>query len=415
MHLCQRISRKLWRKGRERFRGLHEAFISMGIFPILVSAFRRKSLLNAFFFAIIILCGCEGSIRDRNPDFGVSLEKIGEKIFPIDSLTTTIPQDIQISYLGGDTLFTLLNQLKNEIQIYDYQNQKLTKKISFDINFFGQISDFYFHNIDSIFISSLDSKRAWLIEGTSKTILKRFDFDDAFGSALPIGNENILFFNEHLLIGTQVAMINTRDIEDFPLVYIYNLNDSSRELSSVKTFLHYPEIYENSYSPELGLYYISMDYKSKDVYFGFSASDSTTKLSIGGKTSNFMVSPMNGLSIQDSENRSFDGFESRNTYYYETSNYGSLLTNSEENILIRTIYFPVENLKEERKLTQFVNKPKSLLFYSLTDSKVIGQFTIDKELYNEGLMLSVGKHTLINKRTENENQLVFDVFEFSHQ
>jgi hypothetical protein len=340
---------------------------------------------------------------------GLFLSKIGERRIKIDSLTSNFPQDIQLYQIEKKYILALLNAPKNEIQLYDFEKNQLIEKKSLDENFFGQISDFYIHTLDSIFISSLTKQSAWLINGDNQ-ILQTFKLNKALGSSLPIGNENIVFNEGKLIISTQIAIFDSKGIEDAPLVFIFEVNN---DLINAPTYnyLVYPNIYQKSFSPELGLYYNSFDFSNNKFYHGFSASDWVYSLDVkNNKLDSIEIKPEFNFQIKNSTPSDLENFNTRQYYYYSNYNYGFILVDPTKRILYRMFYFPKKDLEKNSQLDYEDLKPKCILIFDLESGELRGQFNLtDKN--NEGLMFILNKKIYINQIQDNEDEIVFDIFD----
>ncbi|MBN7818090.1 hypothetical protein [Algoriphagus pacificus] len=369
-----------------------------------------KILLNLFlvvFFTIIFIsCGEREEIQNS----GFELIKVGEKSFKIDSVTTPLPQDIQLLY-GIDTLFVTLNSPKNEIQFYNFNSTQIVQKKVFDENFFGILSDFYVHNNDSIFVSSISKKRAWLVNEKLE-ILRSFDLAEAVGTSLPIGNENVIYLKGKLIISTQLAIFDSKGVEEEPLIFVFDLENSSNQPEY--QYLNYPEVYEDSFSPELGLYYTTFDINSGMIFHGFSAYNWLYTFNLEGeKIDSLKISPQYDFEIKNSTNRDLENVNTRQYYYYNNYNYGYLLVNNSKNIIFRIFYSPMPNLEKSTPIKFDDLKPKSIIISDLISGQHLGQFKLSEKL-NEGLMFSHEDNIYINKIQDNEDEIVFEIFNINN-
>jgi hypothetical protein len=360
-------------------------------------------------FAVATLTNCTG-IAERMENKGILLNKIGEKRIKIDSLTSNIPQDIQIHKNDEAYIFALLNAPKNEIQLFNFQLGDLIEKKPFDENFFGQISDFYIHTLDSIFVSSITKKSAWLVDRDNQ-ILQTFKLNETIGSSLSIGNENIIFSNGKLIVSTQVAIFDSKGIEEAPLVFVFDVQ-ADAVTTPVFEYLTYPNIYEDPFSPELGLYYNAFDKNSNTFYHGFSASNLVYSFDLENyEIKSIEVRPDYKFEIKNSTQADTENINTRQYYYYSNYNYGYLLVVPIKNILIRTFYYPKKNLEENTRIQYDDLKPKFPVFSDLDSGDFLGQFILtDKQ--NEGLMFSLNGKLYINKIQDNEDEIVFEIFDF---
>mgnify|MGYP005752003397 CR=1 FL=1 len=367
------------------------------------NSLRKYSLFLIFLFFI------QCAYKEKNlENKGAKLNKIGEKIFKIDSITTNIPQDIQIFDDGDKVIFVLLNAPKNELQFYDFNSGDLIQKKTLDENFFGKVSDFYIHNLDSIFISSTTKTSLWLINGQSE-ILRTMKINAPIGSSLPIGNENVVYSNSKVIVSTQVAIFNSEGIENSPLVFVFDLKNPFTENQSLE-YLYYPQIYRSSYSPELGLYYNGFDKKNQKIYHGFSAYDWVYLFDIKTeKLDSLEVKPILDFSIEPSSPSDLENVNTRQYYYYTNYNYGYILIEPIDRYLLRIFYTPKYNIKKNEPIKFNELKPKSIIISDLDSGTFKGQFILTDK-HNEGLIFSLDKNIYINKIQDNEDEIIFEIY-----
>jgi hypothetical protein len=363
--------------------------------------------LKYFLILILIINGCS-SKESKVSNIGAKLNKVGEKIIKIDSLTSNIPQDIQVFINDNEAIFVLLNAPKNELQFYDFYSGELINKKPLDENLFGQISNFYIHNLDSIFISSITKTSIWLINSEGN-ILQTMKISNPTGSSLPIGNENIIYVNGKVIVSTQVAIFNSEGLENSPLVFVFDLKNQNTSNQSFE-YLYYPQIYRNTYSPELGLYYNGFDGIDQKFYHGFSAYDWVYSFDIKtNKIDSIEVKPILDFSIKPSSPSDLENVNTRQYYYYSNYNYGYILIEPINRYMLRFFYSPKFGIDKNVPINFDELKPKNIIISDLESGKFKGQFILtDKQ--NEGLIFTFDKNIYINKIQDNEDEIIFEIF-----
>ncbi|MFC2186660.1 DUF4221 family protein [Fulvivirgaceae bacterium LMO-SS25] len=149
------------------------------------------------FLPIGILCGilfssCDAQSEYENPT--VSFEIVGEKKFPLDSITKP---DGSLQYIKFDSSHKLAysNQAFNSIYIYDYQSTELEKVIEFEKdgpNGTSFIPLFSFLNKDSLLISIANARELSLFTTDPKLLWKQRFPQETLQDPLPSVPRNIV-------------------------------------------------------------------------------------------------------------------------------------------------------------------------------------------------------------------------------
>ncbi|WP_228527738.1 DUF4221 family protein [Pararhodonellum marinum] len=340
---------------------------------------------------------------------------MGEKQFPVDSLTSNRPSSIQYHTLRDKDVISFLNVHYNEIQLFDFNSESLIKKIPFDKNLFGTITGYHISSLDSIFITSNDKLRTFLVDEQAN-LLKTYRIENSQGSPLPIGL-NTFKLDSLLLVTNQVAMFDSNGIIEESLVSVYNLH--ALVLGSGKdsfNFLSYPAIYKDGFSPELGLYFSAIDDQKKEIYFGFSASDFVLKYAlIDGfeKQPNLLkIKPTDFFEVKNARGRDVSDFSKRQIYYLDNYNYGNLIYDKFRNLIYRLAYFPVENPKKRLEDSKEILKKRKLLVFDPGSNELKLEICLDEIEFYEGLILPTPIGILIYRNTEEEDEIKFEIYEF---
>lgn len=232
---------------------------------------------------IILLYSC--NTKSRNQERGsenqeLRFKKIGEKKFPLDSLTSKFGNMFQ--YLDGNQneYFIYLNSSNNNILFYNYNTTELEFSIKMDKsgpNGVGNLTGFLASSIDSIFIYSYNTASLHLINKSGE-ILNKYNLS---GAEFKYQNRPFVSIaNPIVKIGDKIFLNSFGSRNEYSknndkkekLILELDLNTKNK-----KYFFEYPDIYGtgiwgttlhlmyNSYNPHKKEYIISFPIDN-DIY-----------------------------------------------------------------------------------------------------------------------------------------------------
>lgn len=143
---------------------------------------KKASISVALLTLLLISCG-GGNVRNhRAKEFKnrCTLERTGEKVYPLDKNTSGNIEYLQ--YIGNDSLlrFSFLNSHTNSIYLHDAESGELLNIIEFDkegANGVGSIQGYCYHNDDSIFVYEYGSGMVRLANNQGEVITAYPMFD----------------------------------------------------------------------------------------------------------------------------------------------------------------------------------------------------------------------------------------------
>lgn len=143
---------------------------------------KKASISVALLALLLISCG-GGDVRNhRAKEFEnrCTLERTGEKVYPLDKNTSGNIEYLQ--YIGNDSVlrFSFLNSHTNSIYLHDAESGKLLNIIEFDkegANGVGSIQGYCYHNDDSIFVYEYGSGMVRLANNQGEVITAYPMFD----------------------------------------------------------------------------------------------------------------------------------------------------------------------------------------------------------------------------------------------
>ncbi len=223
--------------------------------------------IRFLYFSIFLIWSCDSMNKNGSniePENEIKFKKIGEKIFPLDSLTSKMGNYFQ--YFENDTskYFVLMNKFNNDLIFYDYETGNSQFYINMEKNGpngVGDVSGLLVHSLDSIFIYSYNNGLLHIIDSSGKIKNKynlisdghRYQVRPYISNTTPmvkIGNK--LLLNS---FGSRLKYSKSSDSNE-KLILELDLYDRS-----VNYFFEYPKMYStgiwgtalhfmyNSYNP----------------------------------------------------------------------------------------------------------------------------------------------------------------------
>lgn len=143
---------------------------------------KKASIYVALLALLLVSCGGGNVRNNRAKEFKnrCTLERTGEKVYPLDKNTSGNIEYLQ--YIGNDSLlrFSFLNSHTNSIYLHDAESGKLLNIIEFDkegANGVGSIQGYCYHNDDSIFVYEYGSGMVRLANNQGEVITAYPMFD----------------------------------------------------------------------------------------------------------------------------------------------------------------------------------------------------------------------------------------------
>lgn len=227
----------------------------------------KRWLLTLLFFSFLIL-GCQGSISESSVSLIASENLLS---FELDDSTSNISAFLGLYYEENsdrELLFSL-NQINNEIQVYNIEDQRLVNKLLFDIEGergVGSITGFHIQNLDSLFLFPNNGNRFFLTNDNANEI-RRFDYKvpEGYGNAQVASSyfsANAFLQSGQLMVKTlyqgNYSNINNEELGEKYLSSAINLSSGLAE--------HIPITYPEDYMEDV----------KKHFQFSLSTSDNGT-------------------------------------------------------------------------------------------------------------------------------------------
>lgn len=252
--------------------------------------------------------------------------------------------------------------------------------------------------------------KASLVNGDLEEV-QSYKIEKTQGSPIPISNLNLFYLDQKLYIINQLAIFDRTKVKNESLITVFEPCESHKNNNSF-SFLSFHENYEDPYSPELGLYYPAVDFARKNIYLSFSVSHPIQKYATLNHSnfSEFDLRPSDEFKIENSKSKSISQFVDRQLYYLENHNYGNLLVDPFQDLILRMAYYPVEDAKSMMGNNREIFKKRKVIIADLETHQIILEASIDEDLYYEGLMVATPLGILINKYSEDEDEILFEIF-----
>ncbi len=315
------------------------------------------SLLSLLVIAVITSsCGSNEIVDDYvEPELTHTLEKIGEYEIPIDSMTA--PNFIHYQYIeeDGKEYFSMLNQIKQEINFYDIKRQELAFKIPLIVegpngigNLDGFNSGYYVHNLDSIFVLNRNRKELFLINRQSKLInsFDSFRARDAPSAVIAPFAPMIVHNNEALLMNFQNGMKHETRNKSYRSDYAMKVGLDNRDY---EYFLSYPDIFTTgAWGFDLHRISWAFDLEAERIVVNYPLDESLYILDFDGNI--LENAPARSEVITKAKSISKKQTSSKNgraEYYYSQGKYGKIHFDPIRRIFIRDC-LPGLSLEKQR-------------------------------------------------------------------
>ena len=142
---------------------------------------KNITLIIAFIIIITTSCKNESGKNSKLQEIQSGIKNSKQLVLKIDSLTFPITRNIQ--YYQDELLNNFLiynNAFNEEILIFNIDSAKLVKRVKVEKsgpNGVGKFSSFYFHNFDSIFITTYRNDYMIYLINSNAILLNKYTFD----------------------------------------------------------------------------------------------------------------------------------------------------------------------------------------------------------------------------------------------
>jgi hypothetical protein len=228
------------------------------------------------------LISCNANQDHQQTDDTYKLIETSEKAFALDSLTSALNSQIQVSPSFCEDncteLLCLLNFQTNELLYYDYNTSAIIKRIKLSVegaNGVGNVTGFIQHNNDSLFLYQHQNAQLALLNKDDK-VVKRYKLASKQNYKMPHLAEYYQGF-----LKKDTVFLNSWGAYDFydakakkenNLMVGVNLKDTS-----AKYYLGYPKLYQSAiWGVQLHFMFNAYNVSSQEELFSFVIDDSIT-------------------------------------------------------------------------------------------------------------------------------------------
>lgn len=379
-----------------------------------------KIILRIQVFVIILICvACNLSEKNKVPFVGdcLNFKKVDSLVFNLDSLSAGRNSEFRVYEFDGIKYFTFLNRKSNSLYFYQKNDLEVDRIITFERegeNGVGNISSYFIHRLDSIFLYSYGGARLYLID-SNKVVLNRYFVDDEGVGVRPeVGGRRPLFKVGHQIVlnswGSQKEYYNNQDFPEVSFTFL-NIKDSSKTYK-----ISYPDKYKNAiwgvqfyqiyhdYNPIDNLMVISFPIDNNLYVYDFNNDNYETISVVGGDKLN--VEPLSYNSGKFVPHIIEEAKHQMGQRYYS-----SIKFDKKNKLYYRLIEEPFhEKYIEEFSGSFSIYGPNSIEI--LDDQfKVIDVILLPENSYFMGSMFVDDGYIYLEKIQNNEDLLIFDAFD----
>ncbi|OEK06687.1 DUF4221 family protein [Roseivirga misakiensis] len=378
---------------------------------------RIKTLILgiAVIFVSISSCARNSEVDEYiDPELTHTLQKIGEYEIPVDSMTTTNFIHYQHIQEGGKEYFSMLNNIKQEINFYDVKKRELAFKIPLIIegpngvgNLDGFNSGYYVHNLDSIFVLNRNRREFFLINRQSELInsFDAFRDKDVPSAVIAPFAPMIVHNDEAILLNIQNGMKYFSRNKSYRTDYATKVGLTNRD---TEYFLSYPDIFTTgSWGFDLHRISWAFDLERERILVGYPLDHNIYTLDFDGrlleKAPARIESVKNVISISK---RQFKSKSGPLEYYLEQPRYGQVFFDSKRRIILRDYTTGVSVEKQKQGIIQgervLVILDENLKKTAEVKETSLGMMVL---FFNED-----GLHKYIP--SDDENKLKFELYDY---
>ncbi|SEK19915.1 DUF4221 family protein [Parapedobacter koreensis] len=336
---------------------------------------------------------------------------IGEQLTPAPLVSQLFETGEQLYYIFLDG---------NDLNIFDYNTGLQKKRISINSSeekgcgVLNNYSGFYYHSPDSIFIYNYKSKNLFLIDSLS-AIKKTWNTVDHTLAKYPVDIEALTsspiscIKGKILLSGTSLGQPEDATEDNKPVSCLINLQDGA-----VDYRVGYPNQYREG---NFGGLYFNTVYHTVDSYNGkaiysFPADHHVYSYDAGfSKKEKIYAGSRYVNEIQSSSDNFFELFQDKNKrieYFISQPSYANILYDKYRRVYYRIATIPLLNWKPTDSKFE---KPFSIITIN-ESGKILSETPVfqNPQQYNLGNMHIAPEGLLVQKYTEDENIIHFEVF-----
>lgn len=376
---------------------------------------------STIFYLLIIFgsAGCKQKTIDADtpasalPEFSTTLERVGEKSFDLDSLTTYYTGSMQLyNDASGARYVCLLNTYNNTIYFYGYDNGKIHHTLPLKtegVNKVGEIQSFVVKALDSVYVLSKNDFVLSLVNSGGKKIEShplRFFTDGPTSRPMTLYKDKI-FIGSYEVPGVDVFA----PLENFATDNLMSIFDiRTKQLSSALSF---PEIYKDGV---WGLYLLQYHYtfnpQKEKFVISFAGDHSIYETDFTTKPVSHTAASSYFSEIPSNRDKKTDA-DSRLKYYLSTPSYQSVIYDPYQDLYYRIALQPIseEELMSGDPEKSGIKHASIIILNS--DFKKIGETLLPRFSYTETMFfvspdgLFLGNWEISRK---DENKLVFTNF-----
>ncbi|MFY0593330.1 DUF4221 family protein [Roseivirga sp.] len=379
-----------------------------------------KSILNcstSLLLILIISTGCQSRSTIDNyiePELTHTLKKIGEYEIPVDSMTATNFLHYQYLEEDGIEYFTMLNSIKQEINLYNINRKELafTIPLSFEGpngigNLEGFNSGYFIHNLDSIFILNRTRRQLFLVNGESELINS---FDSFRDTSLPSAviapfAPMLLHDNEAILLNIQNGMKYGGRNKSYRSDYAMKVGLENRDYNY---FLSYPDVFtKGTWGFDLHRISWAFDKESERIAVSYPLDHNIYLIDFDG---NLIESiPARSEVIIDAESISKSQLKSKtgaSEYYFSQGKYGKIHYDPIRKIYLRDC---IPGLSLDKQKAGVTKLDRRLVILD-KDMKKTGEVKTSSDMRLNLFFGREGIHQHVP--TANEDMLKFELYDY---
>lgn len=349
------------------------------------------------------------------PNYPLTLEKVGEYIIPVDSLTSTNVLHYQYFKDNEVEYFTMLNKITQEINFYDINLRQLAFKVPLKYegpnsvgNLKGFNAGYHIRNLDSIFVFNRNQFELFLLDSSSTVINFYHTRRDGYLPSAVIAPfaPMRVHGDKALLLNFQNGMNYDRPNSTYRAEYATRLDLNSH---SADYFLSYPEHYQKgAWGFDLHRISWAFDEKKHRIIVSYALDHNLYTYDFEGNFIERIPAPSEAIQKARSITRKDIETKRDNQYYYKSQDkFDQVFYDPIREVIIRDCIagVPIESLQAGVQV-----KPKRRLVLINNQNEKIAEM----EESTPGLLVMFfndqGIHKLIE--TNNEDELKFEIYKY---
>jgi hypothetical protein len=370
----------------------------------MVAMYFSKGSVLLLFFLLFLLFSCND--KDKK------LEKQGFKVLKSLKMVSdsTTSQNFTVSQKINDKLF-ILNQKNRTIDVYHFKDGGgLHKKIVLKkegVNGVGVINDFLVHTQDSIFLLNCYNYKVFLINQEGEIITKYNLLKHKIGNQTAMPDP--FPWHKMCLIDKKLYISSVPDSSPFQKDYYkreQNLIVLDIESHAFEVKLGFPDIYRQKIYPyALSSFSRAYSDKKKVFFYSFFADENIVVFDHEHKRKKSYLANSKYLEKVESLKKELLDEAANNIAANQISFFNSIHYNPHKDILYRFFSLKIPDKDKSISKTGVIILDK--------DFNIIGDFLIDDKLiYNTLQPFFTPEGIWIQRLTDNEDELVYDLIDF---